>query len=78
MADSEEPKKGSCTFLFKKCTKKFAGRKRRASDSDKGNETQFMLCLRCFIVMKPCVSSIRRRFVGPDSTNKLASGCVYS
>lgn len=38
MAESEEPKAGSCTFLFKKSTKKFSGRKRKASDSDKGNK----------------------------------------
>uniref|UniRef100_A0A4W6CL37 Ring finger protein 113A n=1 Tax=Lates calcarifer TaxID=8187 RepID=A0A4W6CL37_LATCA len=37
MAESEEPRAGSCTFLFKKSTKKFSGRKRKASDSDKGN-----------------------------------------
>ena len=41
MADSEEPKPGPCTFLFKKSTKKFAGRKRRASDSDKGSKDSF-------------------------------------
>uniref|UniRef100_A0A3Q3J3R4 RING-type domain-containing protein n=1 Tax=Monopterus albus TaxID=43700 RepID=A0A3Q3J3R4_MONAL len=35
MAESEGPKAGSCTFLFKKSTKKFSGRKRKASDSDK-------------------------------------------
>uniref|UniRef100_A0A8C6TZR4 Ring finger protein 113A n=1 Tax=Neogobius melanostomus TaxID=47308 RepID=A0A8C6TZR4_9GOBI len=38
MAESEEPKaagSGSCTFLFKKSTKKFSGRKRKASDSEK-------------------------------------------
>lgn len=37
MADSEEPKAQSCTFLFKKSAKKFCGRKRKASDSDKGS-----------------------------------------
>ncbi|KAF6720936.1 RING finger protein 113A [Oryzias melastigma] len=35
MAESEEPKAQSCTFLFKKSAKKFSGRKRKASDSDK-------------------------------------------
>uniref|UniRef100_H3DBU2 Ring finger protein 113A n=1 Tax=Tetraodon nigroviridis TaxID=99883 RepID=H3DBU2_TETNG len=35
MADSEATKETSCSFLFKKSTKKFAGRKRKASDSDK-------------------------------------------
>ncbi|XP_068194083.1 E3 ubiquitin-protein ligase RNF113A [Antennarius striatus] len=41
MADSEEPKAGPCTFLFKKTTKKFSGRKRKASDSDKdGNSDE--------------------------------------
>uniref|UniRef100_A0A8C4GR14 Ring finger protein 113A n=1 Tax=Dicentrarchus labrax TaxID=13489 RepID=A0A8C4GR14_DICLA len=41
MADSEEPKAGPCTFLFKKSTKKFSGRKRKASDSDKdGNSDE--------------------------------------
>ncbi|XP_036446412.1 E3 ubiquitin-protein ligase RNF113A [Colossoma macropomum] len=34
MAESEEPK-ATCTFLFKKSNKKFCGRKRKASDSDK-------------------------------------------
>uniref|UniRef100_A0AAQ4S9N2 Ring finger protein 113A n=1 Tax=Gasterosteus aculeatus aculeatus TaxID=481459 RepID=A0AAQ4S9N2_GASAC len=41
MAESEEPKAGPCTFLFKKSTKKFSGRKRKASDSDKdGNSDE--------------------------------------
>ncbi|XP_037111944.1 E3 ubiquitin-protein ligase RNF113A [Syngnathus acus] len=35
MAEANTPKEGSCTFLFKKSTKKFSGRKRKASDSDK-------------------------------------------
>lgn len=35
MAESEEPKT-ICKFLFKKSNKKFSGRKRNASDSDKG------------------------------------------
>lgn len=43
MADSEEPKAGPCTFLFKKSTKKFSGRKRKASDSDKGTNYLFDL-----------------------------------
>lgn len=36
MADSGASDETSCAFLFKKSTKKFAGRKRKASDSDKG------------------------------------------
>lgn len=36
MAESEKPQEGSCTFLFKKSNRKFSGRKRKASDSDKG------------------------------------------
>ncbi|KAG8006755.1 hypothetical protein GBF38_022759 [Nibea albiflora] len=41
MADSEEPKAGPCTFLFKKSTRKFSGRKRKGSDSDKdGNSDE--------------------------------------
>lgn len=36
MAESEKPREGSCTFLFKKSNKKFSGRKRKASDSEKG------------------------------------------
>uniref|UniRef100_A0A3Q0RGY2 Ring finger protein 113A n=1 Tax=Amphilophus citrinellus TaxID=61819 RepID=A0A3Q0RGY2_AMPCI len=36
MAESENPQEGSCTFLFKKSNRKFSGRKRKASDSDKG------------------------------------------
>lgn len=48
MADSEEPKPGPCTFLFKKSTKKFAGRKRRASDSDKGSKDSFNWRFCCF------------------------------
>lgn len=43
MADAEQPKTGPCTFLFKKSTKKFCGRKRKASDSDKGDV--YFLCL---------------------------------
>ncbi|KAM9783688.1 E3 ubiquitin-protein ligase RNF113A [Syngnathus typhle] len=35
MAEANTSKEGSCTFLFKKSTKKFSGRKRKASDSDK-------------------------------------------
>nr|AAR97525.1 zinc finger protein 183 [Danio rerio] len=35
MAESEEPKKPTCTFIFKKSNKKFSARKRNASDSDK-------------------------------------------
>ncbi|XP_049601203.1 E3 ubiquitin-protein ligase RNF113A [Syngnathus scovelli] len=35
MAEANASKEGSCTFLFKKSTKKFSGRKRKASDSDK-------------------------------------------
>ncbi|XP_053707114.1 E3 ubiquitin-protein ligase RNF113A [Synchiropus splendidus] len=35
MAESEEPTAPSCTFLFKKTTRKFAGRKRKVSESDK-------------------------------------------
>ncbi|XP_003965008.1 E3 ubiquitin-protein ligase RNF113A [Takifugu rubripes] len=35
MADSKASDENSCAFLFKKSTKKFAGRKRKASDSDK-------------------------------------------
>uniref|UniRef100_A0A6Q2YCX2 RING finger protein 113A n=1 Tax=Esox lucius TaxID=8010 RepID=A0A6Q2YCX2_ESOLU len=37
MAESEEPK-ATCTFLFKKSNKKFNARKRKASDSDKGEQ----------------------------------------
>ena len=37
MAESEEPK-STCTFLFKKSTKKFSARKRKASDSEKGTQ----------------------------------------
>ncbi|XP_068435467.1 E3 ubiquitin-protein ligase RNF113A [Clinocottus analis] len=41
MAESEETKAGPCTFLFKKSTRKFSGRKRKASDSDKdGNSDE--------------------------------------
>lgn len=36
MAEPEPTEAGPCTFLFKKSTKKFAGRKRKASDSNKG------------------------------------------
>lgn len=36
MAESEKPREGSCTFLFKKSNRKFSGRKRKASDSEKG------------------------------------------
>lgn len=36
MAESEATKETSGSFSFKKSTKKFAGRKRKASDSDKG------------------------------------------
>lgn len=43
MADAEQPKTGPCTFLFKKSTKKFCGRKRKASDSDQGDV--YFLCL---------------------------------
>uniref|UniRef100_A0AAX7V098 Ring finger protein 113A n=1 Tax=Astatotilapia calliptera TaxID=8154 RepID=A0AAX7V098_ASTCA len=35
MAESEKPREGSCTFLFKKSNRKFSGRKRKASDSEK-------------------------------------------
>ncbi|KAK3520234.1 hypothetical protein QTP70_019705 [Hemibagrus guttatus] len=35
MADAEETKPVTCTFLFKKSNKKFSARKRKASDSDK-------------------------------------------
>lgn len=41
MAESEESKP-SCTFLFKKAGKKFAARKRKASDSDKGEGLQLI------------------------------------
>lgn len=44
MAESEEPKAGPCTFLFKKSTRKFSGRKRKASDSDKDGNKSFSLC----------------------------------
>uniref|UniRef100_A0A8D3DXC6 Ring finger protein 113A n=1 Tax=Scophthalmus maximus TaxID=52904 RepID=A0A8D3DXC6_SCOMX len=39
MAEPEEPRAGSCAFLFKKSTKKFCGRKRKASDSDKDGDS---------------------------------------
>lgn len=42
MADSKASDETSCAFLFKKSTKKFAGRKRKASDSDKGGVLQHM------------------------------------
>lgn len=45
MAESEDPEASSCTFLFKKSTKKFSGRKRKASDSDKGNNESSNECL---------------------------------
>ncbi|KAF4093041.1 hypothetical protein AMELA_G00028360 [Ameiurus melas] len=35
MAETEETKPATCTFLFKKSSKKFSARKRKASDSDK-------------------------------------------
>ncbi|KAJ8344829.1 hypothetical protein SKAU_G00290220 [Synaphobranchus kaupii] len=38
MADSDEPK-ATCTFLFKKSSKKFAARKRKASDSEKSGNS---------------------------------------
>ncbi|XP_064172198.1 E3 ubiquitin-protein ligase RNF113A [Anguilla rostrata] len=38
MAESDEPK-ATCTFLFKKSSKKFAARKRKASDSDKSGNS---------------------------------------
>lgn len=44
MADSEATKETACSFLFKKSTKKFAGRKRKASDSDKGRPLVLYLC----------------------------------
>ncbi|XP_067088420.1 E3 ubiquitin-protein ligase RNF113A [Osmerus mordax] len=39
MAESDEPK-STCTFLFKKSTKKFSARKRKASDSEKDNSDE--------------------------------------
>uniref|UniRef100_A0A8C6NHU5 Ring finger protein 113A n=1 Tax=Nothobranchius furzeri TaxID=105023 RepID=A0A8C6NHU5_NOTFU len=39
MADPDKPKAATCTFLFKKSTKKFSGRKRKASDSDKDGDS---------------------------------------
>ncbi|XP_014909269.1 E3 ubiquitin-protein ligase RNF113A isoform X2 [Poecilia latipinna] len=39
MAESEEAKAPSCRFLFKKSTKKFSGRKRKASGSDKDSNS---------------------------------------
>ncbi|XP_058862617.1 E3 ubiquitin-protein ligase RNF113A-like [Acipenser ruthenus] len=38
MAENEEPE-ATCTFLFKKTNKKFTARKRRASDSDAGSNS---------------------------------------
>ena len=47
MADPEVPAtKPTCSFLFKKSTKKFAGRKRKASNSDKGTENTVQLVLK--------------------------------
>uniref|UniRef100_A0A3B4CMF1 Ring finger protein 113A n=1 Tax=Pygocentrus nattereri TaxID=42514 RepID=A0A3B4CMF1_PYGNA len=45
MAESEETK-ATCTFLFKKSNKKFSGRKRKASDSDKGKRCHLSLTCR--------------------------------
>uniref|UniRef100_A0A8C2ZQK1 Ring finger protein 113A n=1 Tax=Cyclopterus lumpus TaxID=8103 RepID=A0A8C2ZQK1_CYCLU len=47
MAESEETKAGPCTFLFKKSTRKFSGRKRKASDSDNGSGLSLGSCLLC-------------------------------
>uniref|UniRef100_A0A8C4EXI7 Ring finger protein 113A n=1 Tax=Dicentrarchus labrax TaxID=13489 RepID=A0A8C4EXI7_DICLA len=57
MADSEEPKAGPCTFLFKKSTKKFSGRKRKASDSDKGKLDPGVVPVQSKKVEKDVVSS---------------------
>lgn len=51
MADSEATKETS-SFLFKKSTKKFAGRKRKASDSDKGRLLVVHLCFLRFLIYK--------------------------
>ncbi|KAK1158963.1 E3 ubiquitin-protein ligase RNF113A-like [Acipenser oxyrinchus oxyrinchus] len=39
MAENKEPK-STCTFLFKKTNKKFTARKRKASDSDTGDDEE--------------------------------------
>ncbi|XP_028311685.1 E3 ubiquitin-protein ligase RNF113A [Gouania willdenowi] len=39
MADSEQPKTETCTFLFKKATKKCSVRKRKASDSEQDDNS---------------------------------------
>lgn len=62
MADSEATKETSCSFLFKKSTKKFAGRKRKASDSDKGRAVNVSLCFYyfcCFISRIPPLNKTR-------------------